>query len=171
MTRLLGPGATAVLLGSSGVGKSTLVNTLAGEELLATQEIRGDGTGRHTTTRRELIQLPAAALIIDTPGIREVQLWVADEGIDEAFEDITELFAHCRFSDCAHDSEPGCAVRAALARRHARRRPLGELPQAPGASSPTSSASSTSGPRRRSGRSGRRSASRGQGNMRLKGRR
>jgi ribosome biogenesis GTPase len=115
VTGLLGPGLTAVLLGSSGVGKSTLVNTLAGEDLLETQEIRGDGTGRHTTTRRELIQLPSGGLVIDTPGIREVQLWVADEGIDEAFEDITELFAHCRFSDCAHDSEPGCAVQAALA--------------------------------------------------------
>ena len=112
---LLGPGLTAVLLGSSGVGKSTLVNTLAGEELLATQEIRGDGTGRHTTTRRELIQLPSGGLVIDSPGIREVQLWVADDGIDEAFEDVTELFAHCRFSDCAHDREPGCAVQAALA--------------------------------------------------------
>jgi len=114
VSALLEPGATAVLLGSSGVGKSTLVNTLAGEELLATQEIREDGKGRHTTTRRELIQLPTGALIIDTPGIRELQLWVADDGIDEAFEDITELFNQCRFSDCAHDTEPGCAVRAAL---------------------------------------------------------
>lgn len=110
----LAPGLTAVLLGSSGVGKSTLVNTLAGEELLATQEIRDDGTGRHTTTRRELIRLPGGALVIDSPGIREVQLWVADEGIDEAFEDITGLFGSCKFSDCAHDREPGCAVRAAL---------------------------------------------------------
>ncbi len=115
VTALLEPGLTAVLLGSSGVGKSTLVNTLAGEELLATQEIRDDGKGRHTTTRRELIQLPTGALIIDTPGIRELQLWVADEGMDEAFEDVTELFADCKFSDCAHDTEPGCAVRAALA--------------------------------------------------------
>ena len=114
VTSLLGPGHTAVLLGSSGVGKSTLVNTLAGEELLATQEIRDDGKGRHTTTRRELVQLPSGGLVIDTPGIREVQLWVADEGIGEAFEDVAELFAHCRFSDCAHDTEPGCAVRAAF---------------------------------------------------------
>ena len=113
VTGELGPGLTAVLLGSSGVGKSTLVNTLAGEELLATQEIREDGKGRHTTTRRELIQLPGGALIIDTPGIRELQLWVADDGIDEAFEDITVLFASCKFSDCAHGREPGCAVHAA----------------------------------------------------------
>ena len=110
----LGAGLTAVLLGSSGVGKSTLVNTLAGEELLATQEIRDDGKGRHTTTRRELVQLPGGALVIDTPGIRELQLWIADDGIGEAFEDVTELFAHCKFSDCAHDREPGCAVQAAL---------------------------------------------------------
>ncbi len=114
LTAVLEPGLTAVLLGSSGVGKSTLVNTLAGEELLATQEIRDDGKGRHTTIRRELILLPSGALVIDTPGIRELQLWVADEGIEEAFEDVTELFAQCRFSDCAHDQEPGCAVRAAL---------------------------------------------------------
>lgn len=111
----LGPGRTAVLLGSSGVGKSTLVNTLAGEELLATQEIRGDGKGRHTTTRRELVELPGGGLVIDTPGIRELQLWIADDGIDETFEDVTELFSRCRFSDCAHDREPGCAVRAAIA--------------------------------------------------------
>lgn len=111
----LGPGVTAALLGSSGVGKSTLVNTLAGEELLATREIRDDGRGRHTTTRRELIQLPDGSLVIDTPGMREIQLWVADEGLEEAFEDVTELFARCRFSDCSHDSEPGCAVKEALA--------------------------------------------------------
>ena len=114
VTGQLSAGLTAVLLGSSGVGKSTLVNTLVGEQLLATQEIRDDGKGRHTTIRRELIQLPGGSLIIDTPGIRELQLWVADEGIDEAFEDVTELFASCRFSDCAHDREPGCAVHAAL---------------------------------------------------------
>jgi ribosome biogenesis GTPase / thiamine phosphate phosphatase len=107
-------GVTAALLGSSGVGKSTLVNTLLGEELLATQELRGDGQGRHTTTRRELVQLPGGALVIDTPGMRELQLWVADEGLEETFDDVTSLFAHCRFADCQHDSEPGCAVLAAV---------------------------------------------------------
>ena len=111
----LRPGVTAALLGSSGVGKSTLVNTLVGEELLETREIREDGKGRHTTTRRELIQLPGGALVIDTPGMREVQLWIADEGLEEAFSDVTELFEHCRFSDCAHESEPGCAIKEAIA--------------------------------------------------------
>ncbi len=111
----LRPGVTAALLGSSGVGKSTLVNTLAGEELLETRELRSDGQGRHTTTRRELVQLPGGALVIDTPGMRELQLWVADEALEETFDDVTSLFAHCRFSDCSHDSEPGCAVKEALA--------------------------------------------------------
>jgi ribosome biogenesis GTPase len=111
----LGPGVTGALLGSSGVGKSTLVNALVGDELLTTQEIRDDGRGRHTTTRRELILLPDAGVIVDTPGLRELQLWAADEALEEAFEDVTGLFAHCRFSDCAHDTEPDCAVRAALA--------------------------------------------------------
>jgi len=106
---------TGALLGSSGVGKSTLVNALVGDERIFTQEIRDDGRGRHTTTRRELIVLPGAGLIVDTPGMRELQLWDADEGLEEAFEDVTELFGRCRFSDCAHDTEPGCAVRAALA--------------------------------------------------------
>lgn len=111
---LLGPGVTGALLGSSGVGKSSLVNALTGEELLATQEIREDGRGRHTTTRRELIVLPDGGVIVDTPGMREVQLWEADEGLEEAFEDVTALFGGCKFSDCAHETEPGCAVRAAL---------------------------------------------------------
>ena len=111
----LQPGATAALLGSSGVGKSTLVNTLLGEELLATQEVRSDGQGRHTTIRRELIKLPHGGLVIDTPGMRELQLWVADHGLEEAFDDVTSLFLECRFNDCSHEVEPGCAVLAALA--------------------------------------------------------
>jgi ribosome biogenesis GTPase len=111
----LRPGVTAALLGSSGVGKSTLVNTLVGDELLETRELRNDGQGRHTTVRRELVPLPGGALVIDTPGMRELQLWVADEALEETFDDVTSLFAHCRFSDCSHESEPGCAVKEALA--------------------------------------------------------
>jgi ribosome biogenesis GTPase / thiamine phosphate phosphatase len=110
-------GRTAALLGSSGVGKSTLVNALVGEELLATREIRDDGRGRHTTTHRELVPLPQGGLVLDTPGMRELQLWDASDGLETAFEEIAELAARCRFSDCAHGREPGCAVRAALANR------------------------------------------------------
>jgi ribosome biogenesis GTPase len=111
----LQPGRTLALLGSSGVGKSTLVNHLVGEERLATREVRDDGKGRHTTTRRELVVLPGGALVIDTPGMRELQLWESEQGLDEAFEDVTSLFGQCRFSDCAHQAEPGCAVKQAIA--------------------------------------------------------
>jgi ribosome biogenesis GTPase len=104
---------TAVLLGSSGVGKSTIVNALAGEELLATQEVRADDhAGRHTTSRRELILLPGGGIVLDTPGIRELQLWDAD--LEQTFGDVEEIARRCRFSDCAHDREPGCAIRDAL---------------------------------------------------------
>jgi ribosome biogenesis GTPase len=106
---------TVALLGSSGVGKSTLVNRLAGQELLETQEIRSDGRGRHTTTHRELVPLPGGGLVLDTPGLRELQLWDASEGVEASFDDIAAVAARCRFSDCAHETEPGCAVRAALA--------------------------------------------------------
>ena len=115
VTGILRRGRTMVLLGSSGVGKSTLVNTLAGEELLATNELRNDGRGRHTTSHRQLVILPGGGLVIDTPGLRELQLWESGEGgLDTSFEDVTSLFAECRFNDCAHESEPGCAVQAAL---------------------------------------------------------
>jgi ribosome biogenesis GTPase len=111
----LRPGQTVALLGSSGVGKSTLVNRLAGRELLATQEIRSDGRGRHTTTHRELVPLPSGALLLDTPGMRELQLWADEEVLDSTFAEIAELAAECRFSDCSHEHEPGCAVKAAIA--------------------------------------------------------
>ena len=108
-------GRTAALLGSSGVGKSTLVNALVGSDLLATQEIREDGRGRHTTTHRQLVPLPEGGLVLDTPGMRELQLWDADEGMHAAFADVDALAAECRFADCAHAREPGCVIRAALA--------------------------------------------------------
>jgi ribosome biogenesis GTPase len=111
----LGPGVTAALLGPSGAGKSTLVNALAGDERLATGDVARDGSGRHTTTRRELILLPGGGVVVDNPGMRELHLWLADDGLADAFEDVVELEARCRFSDCRHEGEPGCAVAAALA--------------------------------------------------------
>jgi ribosome biogenesis GTPase len=109
---LLEPECTTVLLGPSGAGKSTLVNALLGEERQATQPVRAsDGRGRHTTVTRELIRLPGGALLVDTPGLREVALWESPEG---SFADITELASGCRFADCRHDTEPGCAVRDAV---------------------------------------------------------
>lgn len=110
----LSPGSTAVLLGSSGVGKSRLVNALLGSDRQRTSPVRSDGAGRHTTTHRELIELPNGASLIDTPGMRELQLWSADEGLESAFDDLAVLAHDCHFRDCVHDSEPGCAVRVAI---------------------------------------------------------
>ncbi|WP_293900326.1 ribosome small subunit-dependent GTPase A [Phenylobacterium sp.] len=118
----LQPGRTAVLLGSSGAGKSTLLNALAGEERMDTGAIReADDRGRHTTTHRELVLMPYGGLILDTPGMRELGLWEASGGVSEAFEDVETLAAQCKFSDCGHGREPGCAVRAAIA--------AGDLPE------------------------------------------
>lgn len=110
----LGPGLTVAALGSSGVGKSALVNRLTGREVQRTGGVRRDGRGRHTTTHRELIPIPGGGLFLDTPGMREIQLADATGGLDEAFEDVAGLAAGCRFGDCAHESEPGCAVREAV---------------------------------------------------------
>ncbi|MBI2516188.1 MAG: ribosome small subunit-dependent GTPase A [Opitutae bacterium] len=112
----LQPHTTVAFLGSSGVGKSTLINELVGEEVQFTQEIRDiDGKGRHTTTQRELLISPDGVLIIDTPGMRELQPWQADEAVDDVFADIRALTLRCKFTDCSHTVEPGCAIAAALA--------------------------------------------------------
>lgn len=113
---------TTVLLGPSGAGKSSLANTLLGQEVLAAGEVRAqDGKGRHTTVRRELLPLPGGGVLIDTPGLRGISLHDAADGLEQVFAEIEGLAAHCRFGDCAHDSEPGCAVRAAIG--------AGELPE------------------------------------------
>ena len=117
----LNPGQTVSLLGSSGVGKSTLINRLLGREVQRTLEIReSDDRGRHATTHRELFVLSGGGLVIDTPGLREIQLWEGDQGIESAFADVESLAELCRFADCRHQGEPGCAVEAAAER--------GELP-------------------------------------------
>jgi ribosome biogenesis GTPase len=117
--RYLVPGETLVLLGSSGVGKSTLVNRLLGEDRHKTAEVRSaDSRGRHTTTRAALVRLPSGALILDTPGLRELQLFGGREGLVDAFPEIDQLSLECRFRDCRHGSEPGCAVQAAVSAGH-----------------------------------------------------
>jgi ribosome biogenesis GTPase len=114
-------GQTVALLGSSGVGKSTLVNRLLGHQVQQVREIReGDGRGRHTTTARRLFILEQGGMLIDTPGMRELQLWDAGEGLSQAFADIEQIAQECRFRDCGHDSEPGCAVQSALRSRQLR---------------------------------------------------
>ena len=112
----LQPGKTVVFLGSSGVGKSSLVNALAGEEIMVVSAIREDDSkGRHTTTHRQLIRLKSGVLIIDTPGMRELGMWDVSEGLSDAFADVEQFVGKCRFSDCKHLFEPGCAIQHALA--------------------------------------------------------
>ena len=108
-------GTTGALVGPSGTGKSSLVNALLGTDLLLTSDTRADGKGRHISTTRELVPLPWGAVLLDTPGLRGVQLWDAADGVEQTFSDVEAIAARCRFSDCAHDSEPGCAIRATLA--------------------------------------------------------
>jgi ribosome biogenesis GTPase len=115
ITECVGRGKTAALVGSSGTGKSTMINRLLGYDALATQPVSGsDGRGRHTTTRRELILLPQGWLIVDMPGLREVGLWASGEALEQVFEDVSGRADACRFRDCTHTTEPGCAVLAAL---------------------------------------------------------
>ena len=116
LEQYIGQGLTVAFLGSSGVGKSTLINRLIGEDVQKTAEVReSDSRGRHTTTHRELIVLESGGLLIDTPGMRELQLWDASGSLGETFGDVESIAAACRFSNCSHDTEPGCAVREALA--------------------------------------------------------
>lgn len=108
-------GEVAILIGKSGVGKSSLVNLLAGDEVQGTNTVRDDGKGRHTTVDRVMVELPDGGCVVDMPGVRGLGMWDADHGLGAAFSDVEELAAHCRFRDCSHGDEPGCAVQAAVA--------------------------------------------------------
>ncbi len=114
ISQRIGPGQTAVFIGSSGVGKSSLVNRLMDVQVQGVHEIRSDDKGRHTTTSRQMMVLPGGGLVIDTPGLRELQLWDAEAGISLAFQDIEALAAECAFADCSHAAEPGCAIQQAV---------------------------------------------------------
>ena len=130
LTPFVATGRTLALVGRSGAGKSSLTNRLAGAEIAETQEIRADGKGRHTTVRRELVPIPGGGAVIDTPGLRGAGLWAVDDGVERVFADVEALAATCRFADCTHDAEPGCAVAGRPRRRDAGRAALAQLPQA-----------------------------------------
>ena len=115
MSLQLLPARTGVLLGPSGVGKSSLINRMVGTEVMETKAVHRTGEGRHMTSHRQLVELPAGGMIIDTPGLREAQLWQGDDAFGTLFEDIEQLALRCRFPDCEHRTEPGCAIKAALA--------------------------------------------------------
>ncbi|MDW7668103.1 MAG: ribosome small subunit-dependent GTPase A [Bacillota bacterium] len=114
LKKYINEGTTCAFVGSSGVGKSSLINYLKGEEFMKVKDIRNDDKGRHTTTHRELVQIPGGGIIIDTPGMREIQIMDVDDSLDRTFSDVEELTKMCRFTDCQHDTEPGCAVKKAL---------------------------------------------------------